>query len=677
MIINLVYDSFALAAPQSFRDGMEAAANLLEHHLIDDITVNINVGYGEYNNATAISSSISVGGPGASVNGDGFDLSYEDLRDALAAHNTSTTDATVLANLPGGSDIGGESDFRIGNAQARALGLADAHDGTVDGGVGMGTGFVGNSLLVGGLHELTHAMGRVANWIDVNWSVDLFRFDTNTLAGPTHNHVFGGNLPPPNAPDAYFSINGGTTRLADFGISSDPGDFLNSGVQGADPFNESVSGSGLTITDLIFMDALGFQVANAAPTVSALSGSVGEDGPSFSEDLLIGATDPDGDSISIANLAASINTAGGRHLTLGTDYTLAGSTIAFTSTGFAEFNSLAQGVDDTAVFDFDVEDFLGADTHNTLTVTINGLNDTPVANPDVGSAGENETKSFNVLVNDTDVDIGDTKMVSSIGTVTVTSSNPLVNGIAASSAFTIGSNELKFMPGTLFDHLAVGDTANVVADYTMQDNHGATASSHLTLTVNGANDAPVIVSGGGGDSATYFVRVNEQGITTIMSTDVDVGDVPTFSIVGGADASRFSIDAHTGELIFSSHPNPPNKSYTGQVQVSDGHGGTDLQTITVNVSANKMNGDAAHSTVETFVFHAGFGANTVNNFDVNHDFLQFDSGMFAADTAAAVLASAHENNKGDLIIDTHAGHLEIAGVTLAQLQVHPGDFLFV
>src|SRR6185437_7766151 len=130
--------------------------------------------------------------------------------------------------------------------------------------------------------------------------------------------------------------------------------------------------------------------------------------PSFTEDLLTGASDPDTDSISIANLDPSITTAGGRHLTLGTHYTFVGSTISLTGAGFAQFNSLTQGVDDTAVFGFDVEDFLGADSHNTLTLTVHGLNDPPVANPDVGSVGENEIKSFDVVANDTDVDLGDT-----------------------------------------------------------------------------------------------------------------------------------------------------------------------------------------------------------------------------------------------------------------------------
>ena len=675
MIINLIYDAQALAAPQSFRDGMEAAAVMLEHHLTDGITVNINVGYGEFS-GNPISANISVGGPGAATDGSGFDLSYSDLRAALASHNTSATDTTVLANLPTGSSIEGESDFRIGNAQARALGLADADDATVDGGVGMGTGFTGNSLFVAALHELTHAMGRVANWLDVDWSVDLFRFDETTF-GSTPTRVFGGNLPPPNATAAYFSIDGGITKLADFGFSSDPGDFLNGGVQGADPFNESVSGSGFTTTDMIFMDALGFQVANAAPTVAALTGSVGEDGPSFTEDLLTSASDPDTDSISIANLVSSITTAGGRHLALGTDYTFVGSTISLTGAGFAQFNSLAQGIDDTAVFGFDVQDFLGADTHNTLTLTVHGLNDPPVANPDVGSAGENEIKSFDVVANDTDVDVGDTLSLLSLGSVTVSSSNPVINGLVLpSSVFTIVGGEIKFDPGSSFDPLSFADTAIVIVDYTMQDNHSATASSHLTLTVNGENDPPVIVSGGGGDSASYFVRVNEQSITTVVATDVDVGDVDTFSIVGGADAGRFSIDLNTGKLIFNSHPNPPNRSYTVQVQASDGHGGVDQQTITVNVSADKMNGDAAHAIDETFVFHPKFGANTVTNFDLNNDFLQFDSGMFAADTPAAVLAAAHDE-KGGLGIDVHAGHLTIAGITKADLAAHVSDILFV
>jgi Big-like domain-containing protein len=211
----------------------------------------------------------------------------------------------------------------------------------------------------------------------------------------------------------------------------------------------------------------------------------------------------------------------------------------------------------------------------------------------------------------------------------------------------------------------------------MEDSQHASSSSTLTLTVNGVDDLPVIQSGGGGDAATYFVRVNEQAITTIRATDVDSGDHMLFSIVGGRDAGRFSIDDDTGALIFNSHPNPPIKSYQVQVQASDGHGGVDQQTITVNVTADKMNGDAAHLVAETFVFHPQFGANTITNFDLDHDFLQFDKGMFATDTAAGVLSAAQDTKKGDVVIDVHAGHLTIAHTTIADLMAHANDFLFV
>jgi len=138
----------------------------------------------------------------------------------LVTFATSTDDTTSVNNLPGGSSIGGVSSFVIGTAQAKALGLISGTDTTGDGQIGMGTNFTGDVLFAGALHELTHAMGRIAGL-----SLDIFRFNEDGSL----NHVFGGAIP---ATAAYFSIDGGTTNIADFGISSDPGDFLNWGRTG-------------------------------------------------------------------------------------------------------------------------------------------------------------------------------------------------------------------------------------------------------------------------------------------------------------------------------------------------------------------------------------------------------------------------------------------------------------
>jgi hypothetical protein len=44
MNLILSYESSALAAPQSFRDAMQAAANILDSVITDNITVTIRVG---------------------------------------------------------------------------------------------------------------------------------------------------------------------------------------------------------------------------------------------------------------------------------------------------------------------------------------------------------------------------------------------------------------------------------------------------------------------------------------------------------------------------------------------------------------------------------------------------------------------------------------------------------
>jgi len=247
MIINLIYDSFALAAPQSFRDGMATAANLLTAAIHDNISINIDVGYGEFNNGQALpNQNTSLG------NDSGFSITYSNLRSLLASHETSAADITSVNALPNTTTLNGQSSFVIGTAEARALGALAANSGTVDGLVGMGTNFTGGVLIGGALHELTHAMGRVPGASGLS----LVRY---TSQG---NHLFTGGAP---AAASYFSIDGGVTKLADFGVSSDPSDFLNSPASNLtpnDPFDETIAGSTLTSVDLTMMDVLGFNVTS-------------------------------------------------------------------------------------------------------------------------------------------------------------------------------------------------------------------------------------------------------------------------------------------------------------------------------------------------------------------------------------------------------------------------------
>ena len=118
----------------------------------------------------------------------------------------------------------------------------------------------------------------------------------------------------------------------------------------------------------------------------------------------------------------------------------------------------------------------------------------------------------------------------------------------------------------------------------------AAATASLSTSITPVNDAPVITSNGAAASATVAVAENGTAVTTVTSTDLD-GGAPFYSILAGGDAARFTIDSGTGALSFITAPdyeNPTdaggNNVYDLTVQVSDGNGGTDTQSIAVTVT---------------------------------------------------------------------------------------------
>ena len=105
------------------------------------------------------------------------------------------------------------------------------------------------------------------------------------------------------------------------------------------------------------------------------------------------------------------------------------------------------------------------------------------------------------------------------------------------------------------------------------------------------NSAPTITSNGGGATAAISLAENTTAVTTVTATDPDIGQTLSYSIIGGADASKFTIGSTTGALSFITAPNfetptdaGGNNVYDVIVQVSDGHGGIDTQAIAVTVT---------------------------------------------------------------------------------------------
>jgi hypothetical protein len=102
--------------------------------------------------------------------------------------------------------------------------------------------------------------------------------------------------------------------------------------------------------------------------------------------------------------------------------------------------------------------------------------------------------------------------------------------------------------------------------------------------------------GDSGTTASVSIAENATAAATITAPELDAGSTLTYSIVGGADSAKFTVDASTGALSFVSAPdyeNPTdagaNNVYDVTVQVSSGTL-TDTQAIAVTV--NNVNDNA-------------------------------------------------------------------------------------
>jgi VCBS repeat-containing protein len=163
--------------------------------------------------------------------------------------------------------------------------------------------------------------------------------------------------------------------------------------------------------------------------------------------------------------------------------------------------------------------------------------------------------------------------------------------------------------------LGVNDT--LTDSFTVKSLDGS-AGQVVTITIKGANDAPVIDSNGAGAAAGISIAENTTAVTNVHAADVDKSDTVTYGISGGADAGLFSIDQATGALSFKAAPDfehpldsDGNNVYDVTVKADDGHGGIDTQAIAVTVT------DVAEATptqgADDYIFTTESGLFTVSD----------------------------------------------------------------
>ncbi|RQP24754.1 tandem-95 repeat protein [Albitalea terrae] len=202
----------------------------------------------------------------------------------------------------------------------------------------------------------------------------------------------------------------------------------------------------------------------------------------------------------------------------------------------AAAEALGTGQTATEVFSYTMRDAAGATSTSNITFTITGTNDAPVAVADTASATEDVTLNVaaasGVLVNDTDVDTGDTKTVSAVafGATTGTVGSGLAGTYGTLTLNADGSYSYLANKAAA-EALGTGQTATEVFSYTVRDTAGATSTANITFTITGTNDAPVAVADTG--AATEDVTLTKTAAAGVLSndTDVDTGDTKAVSAV--------------------------------------------------------------------------------------------------------------------------------------------------
>ena len=257
--------------------------------------------------------------------------------------------------------------------------------------------------------------------------------------------------------------------------------------------------------------------------------------------------------------------------------------------------SLAEGQTITQVYTVTFTDNHGAQVSQDVTVTIKGTNDAPTitscaaaATGKVTEDAATPTLSIAGTLAIQDLDLIDTHTAAaafksstssahlpgfsdgtSLGTFTIDPtvtelSTDTVNGATLGWHFSLDNSN------PVLQSLAQGQSITEVYTVTFTDNHGAQVSQDVTVTINGANDAPTITS----DAAAASGTVTEDTSATL-------------SIAGALAIQDLDlIDTHTAAAAF--------KSSTSSAHLPGFSDGTSLGTFTIDPTVTELSTDTVN-----------------------------------------------------------------------------------
>ena len=384
-------------------------------------------------------------------------------------------------------------------------------------------------------------------------------------------------------------------------------DALEAGASAIDYFTYTVQDHSGGDTDTA---ELAITVTGVGPGAVNDTDTVAENG-SLNRNAAAGVLDNDDDNASfdqenliVTNISSNStgNSGNATQGVLGTYGTLTvaadGSYTYTANTAAAE--ALAAGDNSkTDVFTYTVKDDNGvnADTA-TLTITIQGQDDDPVASADTGTATEDGPQvsvsaASGVLANDTDVDAGETLVVSAVGGngadvgQNVTGSLGTLN-LDADGSYTYIADQAGA------DAITAGQTATDTFTYTLSDGEGTTSTVNLVITVTGKGPQGVADTASVAENAT--VAKNNASTNGVLSNDddnasFDQESLAVTAIVGASSGTVGGETAGTHGTLTMNENGTYSYAATNDA-LDDGETVNDVFTYTVKDDDNKNSSTA-------------------------------------------------------------------------------------
>jgi len=310
---------------------------------------------------------------------------------------------------------------------------------------------------------------------------------------------------------------------------------------------------------------------------------------------------------------------------------------------------LAFGQTVTESFIVNVDDGKGGVVPQSVTITIDGTNDTPIISGTTqGIVTEDALLTKSGRLNVSDVDAGDTHIwsMNSSGTGSYGSFN--IDAKNGQWTYTLDNSNLATQA------LSQGQIVKEVFYVGVDDGNGGITTQRVLVDVVGSNDRPSI-SG----TASGAVTEDQVGTTSgqLRVHDLDANDVHAWSIQGSGQGAfgSISVNAQTGKWEYKlDHSNPATQALSqGQIatetfymKVDDGQGGTRTQAISVQVNGTNdtpsISGTSTGGVIEDASINITSGQLQVRDVDKN-------------DVHAWTLNGSGQGSYGQLSIDPNTG----------------------